>query len=438
MNTKPICPSCRKPLSADAPQGLCPECLVKAGLGSGAGLATQTDHAPPRFVVPTPEELTGQFPQLEILGLIGHGGMGAVYKARQKQLDRVVALKILPPGIDQEPAFAERFGREAKALARLSHPGIITIHEFGRADGLFFFIMEFVDGANLRQLLQADRISPREALAIVPQICDALQYAHDQGVVHRDIKPENILLDRQGRVKVADFGLARLVRTDLQAQVGQEGEKGAPDEAIPSPVSLTEAGRILGTPNYIAPEQKKYPGEVDHRADIYALGVVLYQMLTGELPGHPLEPPSKKVQIDARLDEVVLRALESKPELRYQQAGLLKTEIETIAGAHAESAQATGGPALSARKSGMVRIAEVVFDTTFTSPWAIRCLHVSALGFFGFLASLSFVPLPGWRALSGLSGFFGFFGLIGIAYLIEMVQRRKSRRINRSPAPPDS
>ena len=137
--------------------------------------------------------------------------MGAVYKARQKELDRIVALKILPPGIGDDAAFAGRFAREAKALAKLNHPGIVTLYEFGQTNGLFFFLMEFVDGVNLRQLLHAGRIAPREALAIVPQICDALQYAHDQGIVHRDIKPENILLDRRGRVKVADFGLAKIV-----------------------------------------------------------------------------------------------------------------------------------------------------------------------------------------------------------------------------------
>ncbi len=165
-----------------------------------------------RFVPPKPEELASHFPQLEILELLGRGGMGAVYKARQKQLDRLVALKILPPGVSHDPAFAERFAREAKALAKLNHPNIVTSTNSGRRDGLFLlFLMEFVDGVNLRQLLNAGRIAPREALAIVPQICDALQYAHDQGIVHRDIKPENILLDRRGRVKMADFGLAKIV-----------------------------------------------------------------------------------------------------------------------------------------------------------------------------------------------------------------------------------
>lgn len=279
--------------------------------------------ARPTYVAPAVEEIAKLLPQLEVLGLLGQGGMGAVYKARQKGLDRIVALKILRPDIGQDPAFAERFAREAKALARLNHPGIVTIHDFGQANGLYFFLMEFVDGVNLRQLLASGRVSPREALAIVPQICDALQFAHDQGIVHRDIKPENILIDRRGRVKVADFGLAKLVGSAAEPSAGGENAGGAP--------ALTESGKIMGTPNYMAPEQMKRPADVDNRADIYALGVVFYQMLTGELPGKPIEAPSKKVQIDVRLDEVVLRALEKNPELRFQQVSEVKTMVETIA-----------------------------------------------------------------------------------------------------------
>ncbi len=251
--------------------------------------------------------------------------MGAVYKARQKQLDRIVALKILPPGIGEEPAFAERFAREARALARLNHPNVVTLYEFGQADGLFYFLMEFVDGVSLRQLFHAGRIAAREALAIVPQICDALQYAHDQGIVHRDIKPENILLDRRGRVKVADFGLARLMNLETETRI-PGGE-----EMISGSVSLTEAGKVMGTPQYMAPEQVETPLDVDHRADIYSLGVVLYQMLTGELPGKRIEPPSKKIRLDVRLDKVVLLALEKEPARRYQQASQVKQEVETIA-----------------------------------------------------------------------------------------------------------
>jgi len=302
--------------------GLCPECLIKAGFPTGAGSDTGS-MSHPAFVPPAVEEIARLFPQLEILELIGRGGMGAVYKARQKQLNRLVALKILPPGIDNEPAFAERFTREARALAQLNHPNIVTLYEFGETSGQFYFLMEFVDGVNLRQLLTSSRVSPREALAIVPQICDALQFAHDQGIVHRDIKPENILLDRRGRVKVADFGLAKLV--------GVENEPTA-DGGVPSvSPELTVSGKIMGTPNYMAPEQVHHPAEVDHRADIYALGVVFYQMLTGELPGRKIEAPSKKVQIDVRLDEVVLRAMEKKPGLRYQQVSEVKMMVENIA-----------------------------------------------------------------------------------------------------------
>jgi serine/threonine protein kinase len=320
MDTERICPSCQKPLAPDVPMGLCPECLIKSGFPTGT--ESGAVKRPP-FIPPTVEELARHFPQLEILEFIGQGGMGAVYKTRQKQLDRIVALKILPPQVAHGPGFAERFTREARALARLNHPHIVTLYEFGQTDGLFYFLMEFVDGINLRQLLNASRIAPKEALAIVPQICEALQFAHDEGIVHRDIKPENLLLDKKGRVKIADFGVAKIVGQGLDETAAgkSSGESG----------ELTEAGSVLGTPQYMAPEQVAHPLEVDHRADIYSLGVVFYQMLTGELPTGKFEPPSRKVHIDVRLDEVVLRALEKKPELRYQQASVLKTQVETIA-----------------------------------------------------------------------------------------------------------
>jgi tRNA A-37 threonylcarbamoyl transferase component Bud32 len=317
------CPQCGAEMPGGTPGRVCLRCaaaFLKAApteMPGGAGGSTRP------FTPPAVAELAPLFPQLEIIELIGQGGMGAVYKVRQKELDRIVALKILPPGFG-DAAFAERFAREAKALARLNHPGIVTLYEFGRSDGLFFFLMEFVDGATLRQVLHGGRISPREALAIVPGICDALQYAHDQGIVHRDIKPENILLDRRGRTKVADFGLAKLMESG-----GGVSDSQASAPAAPS--LTTQASKVLGTPQYMAPEQVDHPAEVDHRADIYALGVVFYQMLTGELPGRRIEPPSKKVHIDVRLDEVVLRALENKPELRYQQASEVKTAVETIA-----------------------------------------------------------------------------------------------------------
>lgn len=315
------CPQCGAEVPADAPQGLCPRCVLKAGFGTqptdqalparAESAATSPFDAP--YEPPTPTELAPHFPELEILELVGRGGMGMVYKARQKRLDRLVALKILAPRIGQDPAFAERFAREARALALLSHPHIVAVHDFGQTDDLYYFLMEFVDGVNLRRLLDTGKLAPEEALAIVPQVCEALQYAHDHRVVHRDIKPENVLLDKEGRVKIADFGIAKLV--------GRE----------PSDRTLTGEGQIIGTPQYMAPEQIEHPLEVDHRADIYSLGVVFYQMLTGELPLGRFAPPSKKVQIDVRLDDVVLRALEKEPERRYQQADEIRTRVETIA-----------------------------------------------------------------------------------------------------------
>lgn len=338
------CPNCGKPLPASAPAGLCPACLLAQGMDTDLGGEPRS-----RFQPPPVEEIARLFPQLEILGLLGAGGMGAVYKARQPALDRLVALKVLPPQGAGGTDSGERFNREARALARLSHPNIVAVHEFGfaRAGGLQppsaapatnapdgdckspaqsppetpnpkpeaafpYFIMEFVDGANLRQLGRAARLSPREALQIIPQICDALQYAHDEGVVHRDIKPENVLVDRKGRVKIADFGLAKIFGPDGDA------------------LRLTAEGQVMGTPHYMAPEQVERPLAVDHRADIYSLGVVFYELLTGDLPLGKFAPPSRKVSVDVRLDDVVLRALENDPARRYQKVSEVKSQVETI------------------------------------------------------------------------------------------------------------
>jgi tRNA A-37 threonylcarbamoyl transferase component Bud32 len=278
-----------------------------------------TDDTPAAQPPLPPEQIAPHFPQLEILECLGRGGMGVVYKARQKTLNRIVALKLLAPERVRDAKFAERFTREAQALAALNHPNIVTIYDFGQAGGFYYLLMEFVDGLNLRQLLRTRKFTPEEALAIVPPLCDALQFAHDRGIVHRDIKPENLLLDKDGRVKVADFGIAKMLGTTNGG--GNAGDPAAPENA-------TQAA--VGTPGYSAPEQKTDPQRVDSRADIYSLGVVFYEMLTGELPGKRIEPPSHKVQIDVRLDEVVLRALEREPERRYQTAGELKTIIETV------------------------------------------------------------------------------------------------------------
>ena len=326
------CGRCGAPLAADAPEGLCPRCLM------GLNLATQTEAPgaevgpdgtrvvpPPRQPAPPLEEIRRQFPQLEVLECLGHGGMGVVYKARQPRLNRFVALKILVREKEKDPRFAERFTREAQALARLNHPNIVTVYDFGETNGLYYLLMEFVDGMNLRQLLQSRKLAPEEALVIVPSICEALQYAHQQGIVHRDIKPENILLDKQGRVKIADFGIAKLLGADGRVE------------------SLTGEQGVLGTPHYMAPEQVEKPSVVDHRADIFSLGVVFYEMLTGELPLGKFAPPSRMVKMDVRLDEVVLHALEKEPALRYQQVSQVKTDVETIARTEAGSEKSQPG-----------------------------------------------------------------------------------------------
>ena len=318
MNTMQLCPTCGRPLPPNAPKGLCPECLLKAGLQTETrpNAGDPARPKPPPFVPPNPAELARHFPQLEILDLIGRGGMGAVYKARQPSLDRLVALKILPPGVAGDTGFAERFTREARALARLSHPNIVGVYDFGQAAGMPFFLMEYVDGPNLRELERGGKLNPREAMQIIPQICEALQFAHDEGIVHRDIKPENILLDKKGRVKIADFGIAKLV-----------GQTTVPD------AGLTGAGDVVGTLNYMAPEQREKPLTVDHRADIFSLGVVFYELLTGELPIGKFAPPSQVAQVDVRLDEVVVRALEKEPARRYQHVSDLRTDVQNITAA---------------------------------------------------------------------------------------------------------
>ncbi|MCW1922531.1 protein kinase [Luteolibacter arcticus] len=297
MNPSNSCPECGKPLPTGS--DVCPACLMAQAIASRTLDDGPREIPPP----PAPEEIAEKFPQFEILECLGRGGMGVVYKARQKSLNRLVAIKILAPEREREVRFAGRFAKEAEMLAKLSHPHIVTIHDFGETGGLYYLVMEFINGVNLRDLLRDGKMVPEQALAIVPPICEALQFAHDHGIVHRDIKPENILLDREGRVKIADFGIATLAG---------------------------DAAERAGTPHYMAPEQNAGAANIDHRADVYALGVVLYEMLTGERPTTIPVAPSRRVQIDVRLDEVVLRALAQQPELRLQSAGDFNTVLGEV------------------------------------------------------------------------------------------------------------
>ncbi len=306
----PPCPRCGAPWPAE---GNCPACLLHGAHAS----SMLPGSGAPGFEAPAPEVVDAALPAYEVQILIGQGGMGAVYRARHRHLDRLVAIKVLRPAglanAAEAAAFAERFEREARVLAKLDHPHIVRIYDFGRSEGpepFFYLVLEYVEGASLRDLLRDGRLTAKEALEFVPQLCDALQTAHDIGVVHRDVKPENILVDGAGRVRIADFGLAKL----------RDGE--------PAALGLTRTDQVFGTPHYMAPEQLRASGAVDHRSDLYSLGVVLYEMLTGELPLGRFAAPSATVSGAEPLDGVVFKALESNPEERYQAASDLRRDVE--------------------------------------------------------------------------------------------------------------
>ena len=303
MTPTKSCPSCGAPLPLDAPAELCPTCLLGVSAAPGAEAEAETSVR---------RTMSEHAPELELGARIGRGGSGLVFRARDRRDAREVAIKVLDPTLGASPEFAERFTREAQVLARLDHPNILAVHRHGRAGGLFYLVLEYVAGASLRDVMESGELAPERALAIVPQICDALEFAHARGVVHRDVKPENILLDAHDGVKVADFGLAKRLGGDAT----NEG--------------LTSTGAALGTLRYAAPEQLDRPLEVDHRADIYSLGVVFYEMLTGEIPMGRFAPPSRKARVDERVDEVVLHMLESDQAARYARASAVKGDLAAI------------------------------------------------------------------------------------------------------------
>lgn len=251
----------------------------------------------------------------QIKRLLGRGGMGAVYEGFDTRLDRRVAIKILPQEAVGHHDALVRFEREAKAMAALDHPNIVHIHDYGQTpDGNPYFVMEFIDGMDVHKLRRSGQLDLPGALDLISQVCAALHYAHSRGIVHRDIKPGNILVTREGVAKVADFGLAKVLGT----------------EDLPKhDITLTLSGTALGTPDYMAPEQLE-GGHVDHRADIYSLGIMLYDLLTGSPPRGAWPPPSQRVQIDVRLDEIVLRALQHNPSSRYQAAAEVRADIDSV------------------------------------------------------------------------------------------------------------
>jgi serine/threonine protein kinase len=267
---------------------------------------------PGGWTAPNLEEAARLFPQYEVLALLGRGGMGAVYQARQLALDRLVAIKLLPLEISTSGDFADRFTREARTMGKLNHPNIIAVYDFGTTTaGHLYFAMEYVEGMNLHEIIHGPGLAPAQALSIIGEICEALAYAHSKGVVHRDIKPANVMITTEGRVKVADFGLARL--TDPAAEA----------------LGHTMTGTVMGTPDYMAPEQRRAMN-VDHRADIYSLGVLLYEALCQETPQGIFDPPSVRAGVDARIDDVVAKAMQQAPERRFQSSTEMKAAVEEI------------------------------------------------------------------------------------------------------------
>ncbi|HVS17252.1 MAG TPA: serine/threonine-protein kinase [Planctomycetota bacterium] len=380
------CPTCAAPLPVAGAD--CPRCLLRLGLH----LPSRDPDAEPSAVrpererpAPDPAALARLFPGLEIESEIGRGGMGVVYRARQRKLGRTVALKLLAPELAGDRDFAARFLREARVLAHLRHEHIVAVHDFGETEGLCWLLMEHVDGPDLRQMMESGRLEAATALRIVPQICDALSAAHALGVVHRDIKPENVLLDGRGRAKIVDFGLAKLID---------------PSGATPT---LTRAEQAMGTPHYMAPEQLRGARDVDHRADIYSLGVVFYEMLTGQLPIGRFEAPSRSVRVDVRLDEIVLRALESQPERRYQSAVEVKGDVERVgrgpATPRASPARRERAAVAKSRANRRQRWSAVSISVLiWGAPYAARGLW--PLGWPGALALLVLALLAGvlaWR-----------------------------------------
>ncbi|MBB5032392.1 protein kinase domain-containing protein [Prosthecobacter vanneervenii] len=279
--------------------------LNPVGLMDGVLAGQATDWEPPLA-----EELEPCFPGYTDFRFLDRGGMGAVYSALQNSLERRVAVKILPPDLGNDTLFVDGFHREARLLARLQHPHVVAIYDFGRnAAGHLFIVMEYVDGTSLLEIMKKDRLPLQRTLQVIAQVCEALQFAHDHGVIHRDIKPTNILIDSRDNVRVADFGLARLAKA--------EG----------TTTTQTRSSMIMGTPVYAAPEQRRLGNDVDHRADIFSLGVTLYEMITGHFPVGVFEAPSKKAGSPPGLDKIVTKALRENPAERYQSATEMRQAV---------------------------------------------------------------------------------------------------------------
>lgn len=321
----------------------------------------------------------------EVISLLGKGGMGAVYKAKQVTLDRTVAIKVLAPHLlgndDDDFQSGSRFQREARAMAHLSHANIIAVYDFGATpSGEFYIVMEYIDGTDLHTLMRTGDLTTEHVNGWISQICEALQYAHGRGVVHRDIKPANIMITVEGEVKIADFGLAKLTGADHEEP------------------SLTMTNVAMGTPDYIAPEALEASAEVDHRADLYAVGVMLYEMLTGKVPRGAWKSPTEIVDgLDDRYEDLVVKAMDTDPASRFQQA----TEIRSVVIDITTRPQATSPAELNlgspSSSSNRLRFSEVSrFDEMPNAPKPRRKQSDSSAAVSVGIAAVLLLLLLGW------------------------------------------
>jgi serine/threonine protein kinase/tetratricopeptide (TPR) repeat protein len=326
------CGKCGAKIFADAPQEFCSACLLETGLNllanepaAGVGNHSRDDGVPvpDRKKAVPPWKMLGDFGDYELLQEIGRGGQGVVYRARQKSLNRTVALKVIGFGNWATEAHLKRFRREAEAAASLEHPGIVPIYEVGESDGSCYFSMKFVEGGQLDEVSRREPMPPRRAAELIAKVARTVRYAHEHGILHRDIKPGNILLDGKGQPHLTDFGLARLVETES---------------------TVTRTLEVLGTPSYMAPEQAVgNNAALTAATDVYGLGAVLYQLLTGHPPfaggttyetikllldTEPRQPRALNRKIDRDLSTICLKCLEKDPQRRYPSALALAQDLE--------------------------------------------------------------------------------------------------------------
>src|SRR6266566_4573399 len=333
-----ICRNCGAKIFSDAPEGLCTGCVLEAAIGtlpaavaggdSSAEASAKADdpgHAdkPASPKATRAVELLGELDDYELLEEVGRGGQGVVFRARQKSLNRTVALKVIRLGQWASKAHLKRFRLEAEAAARLEHPGIVPIHEVGERDGSCYFSMKFVEGGQLDEVIRHAPMSSRQAAELVARVARTVHYAHEHGILHRDIKPGNILLDAKGEPHLTDFGLARLVETES---------------------TVTRTLEVLGTPSYMAPEQAVGNNDaVSSVTDVYGLGAVLYQLVTSHPPfaggttyetikllldTEPRQPRALNRKIDRDLSTICLKCLEKYPGRRYSSALALAEDLE--------------------------------------------------------------------------------------------------------------